>query len=153
MAFLYMLILIVGIQGLNGGIHSSLAVKLVGIVVMLFAALGITWSLFGLSQMAVYTSAEGVVVKNWLRRIFIPWEDIREFRFGNLIDDLSVREHLNSPYLQSYVILKDGRHVVMSGLMLIRIRRAESRRRVQLLLNGLEEERFAHLGGRQTNTQ
>ena len=82
-----------------------------------------------------------------LRRIFISWEDIKGFRFGDLIDDLSVREHLNSPYLQSYVILKDGRHLAMSGLMIIRIRRAESRRRVQLLLNELEEERLAHLGG------
>ena len=65
MAFLYVGILIIGIQGLGGGVHRSLAVKLVGIVLILFAALGITWSLFGLSQMAVYTSAEGIVVKNW----------------------------------------------------------------------------------------
>jgi hypothetical protein len=144
----YLLVLFAGIQGLNGGVHRSSAVKAVAFVLIVVAVLGIAWSLFRLSQMAVISSHEGIVIKNWFRRTFIAWEDIKEFTFGNMVDDLSVREQLNSPYLQSYVVLNDQRHLVLSGLSAIRINTTQSRRRVQSLLDKLEDERLGHVGGK-----
>jgi hypothetical protein len=148
LTFFFVLIFIVGIQGLNGGIHGSSAIKAVSFVVMLIAVLGVIWSLFWFAQMAVITSDQGIVVKNWFRRVFIPWDDVKGFRFGNTIDDLSIREQFNSPYLQSYVVMNDGRHLVLSGLTAIRINRAESRRRVQVLLDKLEGARLGYPRGK-----
>lgn len=147
LTFGFLLIFIVGAQGLNGGSHGSIDIKVVGISMMMFAVLGVVWSLFWFAQMAVIASNDGIVVKNWFRRTFISWHDIKEFRFGNTIDDLSIREEFNSPYLQSYVVITEGRHVVLSGLTAIRINRSESRRRVQVLLDKLECERLGYLHG------
>jgi hypothetical protein len=137
-------VFIVGVRGLNGGVHRSSAVKEVSVVVMLIAVLGVIWSVFRFAQMSVTTFDEGIVVKNSFRRKFIPWRDIEAFRFGNTVENLSIRERLNSPYLQTYVVMNDGQHLVLSGQTAIRIDRTESRRSVQALLGELEDERGRH---------
>jgi hypothetical protein len=145
LTFVFVLVFIVGVQGLKGGVHRSSAVKEVSVIVMLIAAFAVVWSVCWFAQMAVITFDEGIVVKNWFRRRFIPWGDIRAFLFGNAVDNLSIREQLNSPYLQTYVVMNDGQHLVLSGLTAIRINRAKSRRSVQALLDKLEDERRSHL--------
>jgi hypothetical protein len=111
---------------------------------MALAVLGLAWSVFYFAQMGVTTSNEGIVIRNWFRRKSILWPEVQEFKFGNNINNLSVREGLASPHLQTYVITTDGHHYLMCGLTATRVNRSESRRRVQELLVQLEEERRCH---------
>jgi hypothetical protein len=146
MAFVWTLVFIIGAQGLDGGSKGATAISLVGAAVMLVAVLVFSWSIFRLAQLAVFSSDEGIVVRNWFLNKTIPWADIKEFKFGTDLDHLSSRELISTPFLQSYAVTNNGQHVVMSGLQAIRLNRTESRRRVQTLLDQLEEERLSHLG-------
>jgi hypothetical protein len=146
LSFVYALVVVTGANGLDGGVNRSSAVTAVGIVLIVCATAGILWCIFFYAQMGVVASEQGILVRNWFRRRSIPWQDIDEFRFGNTVQDLSVREQLSSPVLQTYVVTKSGVHYVMSGISATRINRSESRHRVQLILNLLEEERQRHVG-------
>ena len=65
------------------------------------------------------------------------------FRFGDNMTNLSIRESIATPALQTYVLTTDGQHRVMSGLQASHMKRSHSA--VQLLLDGLELERAKHL--------
>ena len=145
LSFIFFLAFLAGSSGLGGGSERSSAVTAVGVALMVAATLAIAWSVFYFGQMGVTSSDEGIVIRNWLRREFIPWGDIKAFSFGNRVGDLSMREQLASPFLQTYAVTNDGRHYVMSGLSATRINRSGSRRRVQALLDHLEAERVSHL--------
>jgi hypothetical protein len=117
----------------------------IGVVEMFVALLAIAWSVFYLAQMGVTTSDHGIVIRNWFRRRFIQWLDVKEFNFGTGVDNLTLRESLATPYLQTYVITNDDHHYVMCGITATRINRAESRRRVQEILNRLGEEKIRYI--------
>lgn len=110
-----------------------------------FAALFLTWIWAFFARMGVVTSNEGILVRNYFRRHLIPWTEVESFRFGEQLDRLSIREHFASPFLQPYVLLKNGRHHVMSGLQITRVHRSRNRRDVQTLLDRLEKERLLRL--------
>ncbi len=141
LSFVFLLVIVSGANGLSGGIKRSHAVTAVGIALIIVAGLGVVWCLVNFAQMGVTASEKGILIRNWFRRVSIPWCDIEGFGFGNSTDGLSVREHLSSPVLQTYVVMKSGKHLVMSGLTATRINRSESKRRVQDILNQLEAER------------
>jgi len=138
------LIFAAGLGGIGGGIHRSTSVSMVGVGVMIFAALGAWWVLTHFARMGVTTTREGITIRNWFRRKFIAWPEIEAFKFGTDIDDLTVRESLSSPYLQTYVVTINGRHYVMGGIAATRLNRARSRGKVQEILKRLEDERLAH---------
>jgi hypothetical protein len=145
-AFAFILVFITGFNGVGGGKTGSSVIVVISVFVMTFAALGFVWSVFYFAQMGVATSDNGILIRNWFRRRFVLWPEVQEFKFGNDVNNLSVREGLASPYLQTYAVTKDGHHYVMCGLTATRLNRTESRHRVQQLLNQLEEERLSHLG-------
>lgn len=147
LSFIFLLVVLAGAAGLGGGSKKSSSITAVSAAVMAAAVLGLVWSLLGFAQMGVTSSDEGILIRNWFRRIAIPWCDIKEFAFGNRVANLSIREGLSSPVLQTYVVTKDGRHYVMSGLAATRINRSTSKRHVQTLLDRLEDERVGHLRG------
>ena|ERR1700722_8084438 len=146
LAFIYGAVFLVALGGLDGGKSHSTAVTSVDVVVMIVAFLAFIWAVLWFAQMGVTASLDGIVVRNWTRRVFIPWGDILRFEFGNEVSNLTTREHFNSPVLQTYVVTKDGQHCAMSGLSATRINRSESKRRVQLLLDGLEDDRRRAVG-------
>jgi hypothetical protein len=144
LSFVFFLVILTGVNGLNGGVRRSSAVAAVGIALIIVAGLGIVWCLVIFAQMGVSVSEKGILIQNWFRHISIQWGDIERFGFGNAVEGLSAREHLSSPVLQTYVIKKGGEHFVMSGLTATRINRSESKRRVQEILDQLETERLHH---------
>jgi hypothetical protein len=146
LAFVYGGLFAVAVGGLGGGRTHSTAVTIVSAVVMIVAFVAFVWAVFWFAQMGVTSSRDGILVRNWTRRTFIPWDEIVAFGFGNEIAGLTIRESLNSPVLQTFVVTKDGKHRVMSGLSATRINRAESKRRVKFLLDGLEGDRRRAVG-------
>lgn len=145
LSFVFFLVALTGVNGLGGGAKKSSAVTWVGIALIVIASLGIVWCFAGFAQMGVSVSEKGILIRNWFRRRWIPWHEVEAFRFGNSVGELSARELLSSPVLQTYVISKSGDHYVMSGLSATRINRAESKRRVQAILDQLEIERLRHV--------
>lgn len=134
------LVLLSGVGGV-GQTGASAALEAGGIVLIAVALLAIIWIWVFFAQMGVATTDAGIVVRNWIRKSAIPWSEIRSFEFGEHVECLTLREQLASPVLQTYVVLKDGRHQVMCGLSATRLRRAQSKHRVQELLDSLEEAR------------
>jgi hypothetical protein len=104
-----------------------------------------SWVVLFFARVGVETSFDGIVVRNWVRQHHIKWSDIRGFDFGEKVAGLSLRESLSSPVLQTYVVLKNGKHCVMSGLSATRVNRTESKRRVQEMLDELDDERRRYL--------
>ena len=110
-----------------------------------FATLYLVWVWAFFARMGVVTSNEGIVVRNYFRRYSIPWTEIESFKFGEQVQELSIRENFASPFLQPYVLLKNGKHHAMSGLQLTRVHRSRSRQDVHSLLDYLEKERLLHV--------
>jgi hypothetical protein len=144
LVFMCVLIFAAGAGGISGGIHRSAAVSIVGVGVMIFAVFGAWWVITQFARMGVTTTGEGLIIRNWFRREFIAWPEIEAFKFGTEIDDLTAREMLSSPYLQTYVVTTHGRHYVMCGITATRLNRAKSRGKVQEILNRLDDERLTH---------
>ena len=144
--FTLMLILLFseGARRLIGGQNKSADVTAGGAVLMFAALVGLAWIWFFFAQMGVITSPKGIVIRNWFRRRAIPWDDIQSFRFGNGIDNLTTMEELSAPVLQTFAVLKNGRHQIMGGLSATRINRSESIRRVQELLDQMDGERLRY---------
>jgi len=122
------------------------------VATMVVATMGVVWSWLVFARMGVVTSNEGIVVRNWLRNYSIPWDEVQSFKFGDQVKGLSVREEFASPFLQPYVVLRSGRHHVMSGLQITRVYRNRNRSDVQSMLDSLEKERSLHArsGGQPT---
>jgi hypothetical protein len=114
------------------------------VAVIAFATIFLAWIWTFFARMGVVTSNEGIVLRNYFRQHSIPWTEVESFRFGEQVDRLSTRETLASPFLQPYVLLKNGKHHVMSGLQITRVHRSRNRRDVQTLLDCLEKERLIH---------
>jgi hypothetical protein len=115
------------------------------VVTFVFSTLSLVWIWAFLARMGVVTSNEGVLVRNYFRHHSIPWTEVESFRFGEQVEALSIRETFASPYLQPYVLLKNGRHYVMNGLQISRVHRSRNRKEVQSLLDYLEKERLLHV--------
>ena len=137
LTFVFLMILIGGIAGLSS------EARVGGIVSIGVASAGLAWSWLWFAQMGVTSTDQGVIIRNWVRRFYFPWGAIDSFNFGNDVDNLSLREQFSSPVLQTYVVLRDGRHQLMCGLSVTRVHRSESRRRVQQLLDDLERDRIS----------
>lgn len=145
-SFMFVFLFLAGLGGIRGGTNHSTAIAAVGVAIMVVAVAGVAWSWLFFARMGVRTSDEGITIRNWLHQREVKWSDVQAFEFGNKISELSVRELLSSPYLQTYAVLNDGGHQVMSGLSASRMNRSKSRALVQALLDGLEEERLRHKG-------
>jgi hypothetical protein len=117
--------------------------ELGGLVFIGAAILALGWIWLFLARTGVELSNEGLTVRNWLRTYEIPWQDVSGFAFGDNVNNLSIRESIATPAIQTYVLTTDGHHRVMSGLQASHVRR--SRSAVQLLLDSLELERAKHL--------
>ena len=146
--FVNAVVIIEASQGLSGKhIAPALAVAMI-----VASTMGVVWSWLVFVRMGVVTSNEGIVVRNLLRNYSISWDEVQCFKFGEQVQGLSVREEFASPYLQPYVLLKSGRHRVMSGLQISRIYRNRNRSDVQSMLDSLEKERSLHAqsGGQPT---
>jgi hypothetical protein len=93
------------------------------------------------ATMGVVASGDGIQVRKWVRTPSFEWSAIREFRFGNEVENLGMREIFSTPVLQTYVVLKDGHHVPMVGLQATRLNRGRSRALVQRVMDELESRR------------
>jgi hypothetical protein len=138
-AFMGLLLLVAGIQSV-GGPHESTRHLVAGWLLIGLTLVFFVWTI-RVASMAVIAGQEGIRVRNWLRSHDITWGSIRRFAFGNEIDDLGLRELLSTPVLQTYVVLKDGRHVPMVGIQATRLNRRRSRALVQEILENLETDR------------
>ena len=94
-----------------------------------------------IAVMGVIARDDGILVRNWVRSRFFPWNVISGFRFGNELENLDLREMLGTPVLATYVVLKNGRHVPMVGISVTRANRQKSRTLVQEILDALEAAR------------
>jgi len=115
--------------------------SLPGIIGILAGVLVVAWAVGIVARMGVNTDETGVMIRNWVRRRFVRWDELSGFSFGSDIENLSVREMFSTPMLSTYAVLKDGRHMSLSGLSATRINRSKSRARVQALLDGLDAQR------------
>jgi hypothetical protein len=133
-----------GVGALSGGTDQSTSHLIVGVVVIFVAVLLAWWAVFYFARMGVTSTNEGIIIRNWFRKKFVAWPDLEVFKFGTEIANLTVRESLSSPYLQTYAITKDGHHFVMCGITATRVIRSRSRRKVQEILDLLEDEKLSH---------
>jgi hypothetical protein len=147
LAGMYLLIFGAGIGALVGAFKASGTVEgtVLGIVAILLGLAGVAWSIFVVRFMGVRLVDGGVVVQNWVRRVKLPWDDIASFQYMDRQQrELSIREKLNTPKLQPYVMLESGRHVGLTGLTSTRVLQKRSREKVQRVLDALNQELAAH---------
>jgi len=118
-------------------------------VLTVLGAVGFIWATFRMTKLGVVVTAKGIALRGWLRNDFINWDRIESFQSGSdiAVGDLTIRELLAIPALQSYVVLKDGHHLRLPGLNATRLNRTQSAVRIQELLDQLEAARRKH-GGR-----
>ena len=76
---------------------------------------------------------------------WLAWQDIRVFVFADELESPSGREMLSAS-LVPYVVLKDGRHIRLSGLTAGRFRARRSREKEQRMLDSLNLEVASHRG-------
>ena len=110
------------------------------------AIIGIVFSLICVGGAGVRVTQKGILIRNWIRRQFIPWNLIESFKFGSEINNLSIKEWFSAPMLQTYVILSDNTHKRMSGLGVTRLNTRKSREGVQEILDELDLARSEALG-------
>lgn len=147
LAGMYLLIFGGGVGALVGAFKASGTVEgtVLGIIAVLLGIAGVAWSIFVVGFMGVRLVDGGVVVQNWVRRVKLPWGDISSFQFMDRQQrELSVREKLNTPKLQPYVLLRNGRHIVLTGMTSTRLLQRRSREKVQRLLDALNQELATH---------
>jgi hypothetical protein len=141
-----LVLLTIGLVGLSGAYPLSGSVG--GYILGTFDVSGgiavLAWALFRVAQMGVRFGDEGVIVRNWFRTVSLLWRDIDSFRFGDELKNLSLRESLNTPDLQPYVVLRDGRHIPLVGLAPTRYKRKQSRATVQYMLDSLNRLARTH---------
>jgi Bacterial PH domain len=146
-AFYLLVGLLVMIEGIGATVDPRQGVSsAVGIVGILLGVLGVLYGLGVVARMGVTTNNQGVVVRNWVRRRFVRWDEISAFSFGSDLDSLSLREMLSSPMLATYLLFSDGRHIGMAGLSATRVNRSKSRAKVQALLDELDAQRRSFTG-------
>jgi hypothetical protein len=146
-AFYLLVGLLVMIEGIGATVDPHKGVSsAVGIVGILLGVLGVLYGLGVVARMGVTTNNQGVVVRNWVRRRFVRWDEISGFSFGSDLDSLSLREMLSSPTLATYLLFSDGRHIGMAGLSATRVNRSKSRAKVQALLDELDAQRGSFTG-------
>jgi hypothetical protein len=134
--------LLVMIEGIGGTVDPHKGVSsAVGIVGIFLGVLCVLYGLGVVARMGATTNNEGVVVRNWVRRRFVRWEEISGFSFGSDLGILSLREMFSTPVLATYLLLSDGRHIGMAGLSATRVNRSKSRAKVQALLDELNAQR------------
>src|ERR1700689_5782218 len=97
-------IFIAGTEGLNGGVQPSASLKVVSVIVMIIALVLAWWSIFYVARQGVFATKDGILIRNWFRRRFIAWPDLDAFEFGTDTKNLTIRENLASPFLQTYAI-------------------------------------------------
>jgi hypothetical protein len=151
---IFALVVVAGIAYLSPAVvkHPTRATSIVGACFIVGGVIGIGWAALLMRRSGVLSTRQGIEVRNWLRTRRIPWSDIEGFAFGDAIADLTLRESLASPSLQTYVApslqtyvtLRDGRHHPMTGLTATPL--ADSRSAVRQLLIELDEDRKSHLG-------
>jgi hypothetical protein len=117
-----------------------------GTAFVIAATMALGWIWLFLVRTGVELTDDGITVRNWLRSYWIPWQEVAGFAFGTKVTDLSIRQSIATPALQTYVLTIDGRHRVMSGLQASHAKRSHSE--VQNLLDTLELERSRHLVSR-----
>jgi hypothetical protein len=125
------------------GYATRVGYKIGGIAFIVAALLALGWIWLFLTRTGVELSDDGITVRNWLRKYSVPWQEVTGFAFGTNVKNLSIRQSIATPDLQTYVLTIDGRHRVMSGLQASHVKQSQSA--VQSLLDSLELERTKHL--------
>ena len=97
--------------------------------------------------MGVVATDQGVLLRNWIRSTRVSWSEVARFEFGDQLKNRSLTESLRTPELQTYTVMKNGNHVALAGLTITRLKPRQSREKVQRLLDALNAEVAAHLGG------
>jgi len=119
--------------------------NVLGVIAVIYGLGGLGWTLLRVAQMGIRTQAKGVRVRNWVHTTWLAWQDIRVFVFADELESPSGREMLSAS-LVPYVVLKDGRHIRLSGLTAGRFRARRSREKVQRMLDSLNLEVASHRG-------
>ncbi len=146
-AFCMLVGLLVMIEGIGATVDPHKGVSsAVGIVGILLGVLGVLYGVGVVARMGVTTSDQGVLIRNWVRRRFVRWDEIAGFSFGGDLDSLGLREMLSTPTLATYLLLKDGGHIGIAGLSATRVNRSKSRAKVQALLDELDAQRRSFTG-------
>jgi hypothetical protein len=109
-----------------------------------FGAALLLWTWFWFVHMGVVASEDGIVIRNFFRRTSVQWADIKAFKFGDDLENPSLKEDFATPDLTTYVVLKNGRHITMSGISATRIHTSLSRERVHEMLDALQQELRVH---------
>jgi len=144
LATLFALTYLAGIAGFTRAIHTGEFI--LDTTVTTLAAAGFGWATFRMTKLGVVATDKGITIRSWLRTHFVDWNLIESFKAGSdiAVGDLTLRELLATPALQSYVVLKDGHHRVLVGLSATRLNRIPSKAKVQEMLDQLEAVRRNH---------
>jgi hypothetical protein len=148
-AVLFLIILGMGISLLSGGYpvsHTTLG-KILGVIAILYGLCGVMWAIVRVGRMGVVATDQGVLLRNWIRSTRVSWSEVARFEFGDQLKNRSLTESLRTPELQTYAVMKNGNHVALAGLTITRLKPRQSREKVQRLLDALNAEVAAHLGG------
>jgi hypothetical protein len=152
LATLFALTYLAGIAGFTRAIHTGEFV--IDTIITTLAATGFGWATFRMTKLGVVATDKGITIRSWLRTYFVDWDLIESFKSGSdiAVGDLTLRELLATPALQSYVVFKDGHHRVLVGLSATRFDRIRSKAKIQEMLEQLEVARRMHdSGGRSPN--
>jgi hypothetical protein len=144
LATLFALTYLAGLAGFTRAIHTGEFV--LDTIVTTLAAAGFGWATFRMTKLGVVATDKGITIRSWLRTYFVDWNLIEGFKTGSdvAVGDLTLRELLTTPALQSHVVLKDGHHRVLAGLNATRLNRIQSKAKVQEMLDQLEAARRKH---------
>jgi hypothetical protein len=95
------------------------------------------FSVFRVGRAGVSVGENDVTVRNWFRNRTLERKDVDHFEPGYQMDDLSIKELFSTPSLQTFVVLKNGKHLAVSGLSTTRLGTKISREKVRKLIDQL----------------
>jgi hypothetical protein len=102
------------------------------------------WCAFYAARMGVVEKEDGIIVRNRLSRVFVPWDKIRTFAQGKELRQATLGEKLNGHDLTAFALLNSGELIPLKGLSAIR-KAGKSQERLQDAISSLEHSRRAHL--------
>lgn len=96
-----LVVFISGIASIANPQKGVSAARPAGIVGVVAGTLWIVWAVWVVARMGVTTNEKGVVLRSWVRRRFVGWDEVTGFSFGADIQNPSLRVLISTPMLST----------------------------------------------------
>lgn len=98
------------------------------------------WCGYYAARMGVVEKDDGIVVRNRLSQVFVPWGTLRMIGQGRDLRNATLGEKLNGHDLTAFALLNDGQLIPLKGLSAI-WKSGKSQERLQDAICSLEHSR------------